>query len=419
VVRRLPEDFAAIVDVRGALGSGDARVEYVADLVFGLSFEPLRCLSPLLGDQFAMVQVDDAAESLGDDDGEMRLAVGSREEAAAVAAEIAAIIRDYDFTEIERAADLGALLESSTAIREPHFALMVPAILAAAGRFEEARAALDDVAVEPERTDLVDRMLATEHARTRYQLRRWIDSRGDESLLAIEAPPARVTSSVRETMSRSRALRDAVQAVRRASSTTMARAQNRMLLEDELERRGLDKEPLWIEVTLDKLHATPSDQLGSLRRLAGEGRRAATGIAKAIRDREIPDLSPPPWLDPPEPAYYKIPLDIPKRWVRVILDPDSGGWLEGVYEAITTALDSGTLDAWIDKDDASHVVVHLGSQRAGVVTYEHAERYTALLNAAAHRGELPIVAARLTRRADQPEEHLLELAVPPGSRSPA
>ncbi len=420
VVRPLPEDFAAIVDVRGALGSGDARVEYVADLVFGLSFEPLRRLSALLGEQFATVQVDDASLSLGDD-GEMRMAVRSREEAAVVAAEIAAIIRNYDFTGIERGADLGVLLESSAAIREPHFALMVPAILAAAGRFEEAGAALDDAAVEPERTDVVDRMLSTEHARTRYQLRRWIGSRGDESLLAIEAPPERVTSSVREALSRSRALRDAVQTVRRASQTTMTRAQNRVLLEDELERRGLDKEPLWVEVTLDKLHASRSDQLGSVRRLASEGRRAAAGIAKAIRDREVPDLSSPAWLDPPEPAYYKIPFDIPKRWVRVFLEPDSRSWLEGVYEAITTALDSGTLDAWIDRDELRphQIVVHLGSKRTGVVTGEHAERYKALLSAAAQRGELPVVAARITRRADEPEAHLLELAIPPGSRSPA
>ena len=134
------------------------------------------------------------------------------------------------------------------------------AVLGAAGRFQEASAALARY-----RPSTGSRARDRDARRFLHQVRRYIDSGGDLSIVPDEAPPSRYATETSERPSvsavwrESRARGEAVDVVKGMSPDT-DRSELRAALERELAARGLTESPLWFEQTLDHLHDSPSNE---------------------------------------------------------------------------------------------------------------------------------------------------------------
>jgi hypothetical protein len=416
--RRLDDDFAATATVDMASSIPDRPPVVLTGVTVGVAYRPLNRLWPLLGESVRLdvlaedaryVGVDDQAD---DEDDEWSLEVHRPGEVAAAVDALAGLVLDHAGAFAERHASLDALLEAHGAGDPREMDLMVPALLAAAGRFAEARDALGAYPGQVSRYD----------QRFVRQLERFIDSGGDESLIPDEPPPRAERSpqlSIKEHLREAKLTQEAANAVR-----TVARArpreEQRAMLEAELARRGLTKSPLWIEQTLDHLWDTPAAR----RAHAVSGIKALgrlwLGVIKALRG-EVPDLSAPEWLEPPVRAAYMhgeyAALDITRdAWVAVSLDPQADDWLQRSYTASAKVADTVLLDAWLDgapddPDQATVLAVHLGERRVGTIPAREGE---GLMAFHAARDELPCVKARLTPR-PPPTGFMLELALPSAS----
>jgi len=183
------------------------------------------------------------------------------------------------------------------------------------------------------------------------------------------------------------------------------------MLEHELARRGVTESPLWIEQTLDHLWDTPADRVRlGLRGLKAAG-RLGLGVAKAIRDRELPDMSSPEWLEPPDPAFYELPRG--DRWISVPLDSGVEEWLDRVLESARPRwFGIASLTAWLKPETNGHIGVHVGNRRVGLIPDDAVAAYMPTMQAARFREELPCLPAGLARRGDPPD-YMIELVVPP------
>jgi hypothetical protein len=194
-----------------------------------------------------------------------------------------------------------------------------------------------------------------------------------------------------------------------------SREHARIMLEDALARRGVHEEsPLWFETTLDHLWDTRAEQVESGIKMLEGAARFGLGVARAIRDHQVPDLSPPDWLEPPDHALYEVAKS--DEWIAADLDPDAGQWIEEVHHAAPHPLGTATLTAWLRRADgricdAGDVEVFLGEGRIGRIPPQEADAYSALLADAAFRDEHPCLEARLALR-QRPPRYLLEVAKP-------
>jgi hypothetical protein len=427
VLRPIASGFEATAEVDLVSALPDRPPVMVNNLLIGVAYKPLRRLWPLLGDRFELALLGtstrwpDSAdgENERDDDEDDGLGEGALLEVAShrdvpeSAETLAQLIRDRAVPYAEQHASLGALLGVLEDDEDPDWVdIRVPAVLAAAGRFDEAAAALDRYE-PPKESDYFSRR----ERRTAYQLRRWVSSRGDESLLPKESPPSRFDEPSRRSFSQlraeSRARRDAVEQVRDAARGR-DRDEVRKMLEEALDQRGLAESPLWYERTLDHLWDTPADRVRlGVRALKGLG-RLGLGVVKAVREHEWPDISRPDWIAPPDPAFYEVPGA--DRWTMVSLASGVDGWLERVYQAARPQVfDVATVDAWLKPETPDSgmdkIGVYVGEQRVGVVPHDAVAAYLPILEAATFREELPFLQARLTRRG-QPASVMLELVQP-------
>jgi hypothetical protein len=415
--RRLDDEFGATAEFEVALSTPDVPPVRVTGLEFGITYEPLRRLWPLLGGEFRRGDVLHAdVDELVAGSLDWPVEVATASEVASVADNLAALVIDHAGTLVERYPDVDALLAAY-----PGESKMALALLAGAGRFDEASSAL--AGYRP-----TDSGLGT-HADRRFerQLRRWIDSRGDLALMPDEPPPPSIkprewtVSDVLQTaggvVKEVLARRAAVAAVQR-NAKDQARAELRSLLEAELKQRGLTESPLWCENTLDRLSASAAERTQQKQQAWEKLAKAGIGVTKALRDRKIPEMSLPQWLEPPDHVDYdpRYPTHS-SRWIAVALDDSAREWLDRVYEAVPRIGDSAALPAWIepaadqpDKDFA--LAVHIGERRVGNLDGHTAAMYSPLIDAAARRDELPGLAARLTPR-PEPAGYLLELQLPP------
>jgi hypothetical protein len=184
------------------------------------------------------------------------------------------------------------------------------------------------------------------------------------------------------------------------------------MLREALARHGARKQsPLWIESRLDHLWDSPEDrvQLG-IKMLKGAA-RLGIGVAKAIRDRELPDMSLPDWLEPPDHALYEVPRS--DEWVAAELDPDARAWLDRAHEAAPRAFGIAMLSSWLrpaeGTDGAEALDIYIGEHRVGKVPAEDTLAYEAVVADATARGEHPCLEAHLARRGTN---YILELAKP-------
>jgi hypothetical protein len=140
--------------------------------------------------------------------------------------------------------------------------------------------------------------------------------------------------------------------------------------------------------------------------------RLGLGVAKVIRDGELPDLSTPQWLEPPEPAFYELPRG--DRWSLLSLEPGIEERLERIHQAAwPRVMGIAAVNAWLQPEpNGADIAVYIGRERVGVIAADALAAYQPVMQAAKFREELPILAARLARRTEPPG-YLLELALPP------
>lgn len=371
----------------------------VAQLHFGVAFEPLRRLAPLLGGEFERPVAARPADGQLLPEGSHELELRSVEEVRDLAERIGGLVlrRGARFASAFRTVD--DLLAASGDV------LHRVALLAAAGRWDEAAGELEAWAPGPD-TDHLDRVLAR-------RLRRYVESRGDASLIPAEIPPDRFDASrpgrpgLSELWAQSRARDAAVKAVA-AAPRDSPREELRARLAAELSARSVTGDPIWIENTLDHLWDTRAERWEA----AGSALlRLGRGVAKAISERQLPDLRPPTWLEPPDFAGYAMPAADER--IAVVLDGDASPHLERVHRGMTTVFGLAKLTAWLrwEDDAARELAVHLGERRVGVVPETAAARYRPAMDAAAVREEVPYLDAVLVTRPD-PEGYLLEIAAP-------
>lgn len=192
-----------------------------------------------------------------------------------------------------------------------------------------------------------------------------------------------------------------------------SRTEARAMLQEALRRHGARKEsPLWVESRLDHLWDSPEDRVQQGIKMLKGAARLGLGVAKAIREREIPSLSPPDWLEPPDHALYEVPRS--DLWIAAELAPEARPWLDRVYEASPHPFGITMLSAWLSRPDgetgaAQALDVHLGERRVGTVPAQEVGAYAQVMAAAAARDEHPCLDAHLAHRDGQ---YLLELTKP-------
>lgn len=411
--------MAATASVSRASSIPDRLPVQITDVDVGVCYEPLRRLWPLLGEQYRLALLHepvslDGREGEGRIDEERRgLKISSVSDAEAAVKTIASVVLSAAVSFAEPYDSVERLLEEVGYEKAGWIDQQVVALLAAAGRFEEARAAL--ARYRP----LTDSRKGDREAKQFLrQVGRYIDSHGDSSIVPSEPPPSLYEPSempaISELWQQERARNKAVQAVRAMSPRT-DRAELHASLERELTARGLTESPLWFEQTLDHLHDSRTEST----QYVVKGVATAAGLAiKAIRalreHRPLPDMSSPAWLDPPARAAYPVPNNLNAQWAEVQLDDQAKPLLERAYAAIPRLIGStATVDAWIDWNQPSDgtLAVSLGDRRIGILAPSATAAYRQVMNNAAGRDELPYVPARLTPRPSA-MGYLLEVQLP-------
>lgn len=420
-VRPLGDEFAATAEYTRAFSTPDRPPVRITQPMFGVAYEPLRRLWPLLEDH---VRIAALTESVGDMPERARVCgidVHTPADVAPAAKQLAGLALERAVAFAERYTSVDALLEAHRDDESAGVNMIVPALLAAAGRFEEARSAL---ALYRREVDTPEE--SRRERRFVYQLTRWIDSGGDPALLPSKPPPRRYERSERrsasETWREVRARKEAVEAVRQTGSGH-DRSELRATLESELAGRGAGMDPLGVEQAINQLWASRGERArqgaDALKTLGKIG----LTVANVIRTRELPelpDMSVPDWLEPPARAVYAVPQchDPGRQWTAVQLDDGSDEWLRSVHAAVPRLIkivESATLDAWLDwgpsQDEGGLLQVHFGERRVGLLDEAATAIYRNVVDAAAQREELPCVEARLTPIGAE-AGYLLEVALP-------
>ncbi len=284
-------------------------------------------------------------------------------------------------------------------------------LMAALGRAEEVRALLaEELAAEGAGPGPADRRFVRQLTR---RLEQGLPPAPPvEQTLAVVAPapgplPDRRTRWA-TARARERLKRAAYRAARR-QATGRSRDQVKALVAAEFRARGLDVDlsDVVLRTTMIELR----------RRRFGMARAVVAGAAMtggAIRDvvREFRAAgsrtggADPDWLRPPDRAGYRVPTD--GRYDAVRLDAAGRARLVRVRAQATRRIGPWVLvDAWLTRDPAGPVTVHIGKQPVGTVDNDDG-RYDNAFTAAALFDEEPVLTARLV----PDPEPILELPRP-------
>ncbi|MDQ6841030.1 MAG: hypothetical protein M3025_01230, partial [Actinomycetota bacterium] len=193
--RPLGNGFVATIGVSSDFLSGSGGLAVLRPSVrVGIGYEPLIALMPLLGEGRASVLEEEVglpADLDASEKGDRRIGAGlpwvSTAADVPVAAEaIARLAPGRALAFAESLASVDMVLEALGARRDR--SLAVAEMLAAAGRFDEATEVLAGCrAPQVDALPALERIVGRSYRRSVYQLRRWIDGRGD---LALLPPPA-------------------------------------------------------------------------------------------------------------------------------------------------------------------------------------------------------------------------------------
>jgi hypothetical protein len=286
---------------------------------------------------------------------------------------------------------------------------LIAALLACAGRYEEARQELAESVQRVGENDL-----SREHRRFVRQLTRFLDAKGELSLPTtpprwpppsispIVYEPASFLRALNEKLPEVRARQEAVKAVRIVSQGK-TRNELQMLLENELDKRGVKLTPEAVENDVGLL-ATEREPFGRARiglravkalREAGDSRRERAG-AEHVTHEPVPDtedmfeLNDDRFRLPKRAAY---PIVGSSHRVVVKLDPSARGLLDLVaqrdYKQGLHVVIAEVWLAWGTDPSRAELDVHVGAERVGRLGPEVAEQLRPAMEAASERDEDP------------------------------
>ncbi len=194
------------------------------------------------------------------------------------------------------------------------------------------------------------------------------------------------------------------------------RLQLRTLFEEELDRQGVPRDPIWVEQKLDELEWSPAERKIETVRRAG---LVGATLGRMALSHGLPDA--PAWMEPPEDATVwvsgrnteKTAVDL-----DLDLDPDIDALLARALAS--TPRRAGTLlavvDVWFSYDEVSpddgRVIVRLGAERVGTLNSVASERFAATIESAADRGAKPRGCASLAKATHLRPPYLLVVQVP-------
>jgi hypothetical protein len=431
------ESFSAVAEFNlvGPWSKGDPPVKVVAQVA--VDYEPAYRLAPhVLGrESYSECEID--AGDLLDPPLELTVTMSRAAEAEDAAEQLLAPILSHATAYARAHSTIEDMLDSARSDPEQfhHEIEQVPLLLAAAGRHDEARAALARYLATGE-WPVTD----SEYRRFARQLTLWMDAGGvlpDPPTGPVRPTPgwSQPRPSLRDAQRKSRARREAFDAVRDRSAGK-TRDELRVMLKEEYERRDVEFSQLMIETSIDAIEqrqtplGTFTARVQGVALAANLGWRTASRIAtlvKVMRGADLPDRTDPvDWLEPPEEAAYPVTSDRPHGdWMTVELDDDTTDFLRLAHAAIHPALggpaalrplDTVILEAWLSPEPApasegARLLVHLGQHAVGALTPTDAQRYAPVIAAAGQRQELPRMTARLTTFSREPHL-LLEIEAP-------
>jgi len=219
---------------------------------------------------------------------------------------------------------------------------------------------------------------------------------------------ARLLQMGRATVARRR---EAAEAVRRRSKGK-SREELRHDFDSEFAERGLQRDPLWVERTLDDLERSPAQR--ALQK-AQDMALAGSALGRMARSRGFPE--PPDWMRPPENASYHGP---PRRGdkVPVELDPAVTGLLDRVLEGAPGHVGDvrAAVPVWFDWDSGEseprRVDVYVGTTRVGALDSSSSQSFSAVMKAAEESGGKPRELAELARVQHFDPPYLLAVKLP-------
>jgi hypothetical protein len=184
-----------------------------------------------------------------------------------------------------------------------------------------------------------------------------------------------------------------VMAVVRSRSRDMSREARRALLEQELGRREIKRDAMWVERQLDDLERS------SLQRAAhkGDALRSLGALVSSLGGGEQ-ETSTPEWMRPPADAQVDVCsplLGAPRasQSSAVVLDGGVDSLLTRVLEEapVGTGGVAVAVVVWFDRAATEDfaVTVHIGSHRIGTVSPDAASSVGKSVEAAAQQGQRP------------------------------
>jgi len=303
----------------------------------------------------------------------------------------------------------------------------VPALLAAAGRLDEAGTALEHYLGAG--GDLVTTRRYRRFAR---QLLRYLDANG-EVADPSEPPRARfdpadrpewpgVWTTLRAGRVNERERSRAAGSVRERAHG-QSRQELRSMLNDEVERRHLEVSPSWIEMTLNEFQ---HPELGAKRSSWTSGLKVLFSFGRYMADvwHEGGHSELPAWLEPPDRAGY--PMRSSHRRLTAVLPGEADRtWLDHVVESMPLHFRPGLeqlqgvlpVDVWLTWDAASDaadsiLAVFLGDHRIGEIARKDVDDFRVVMERAAERDELPWTSAKLSFGYLNESGYLLEVPLP-------
>jgi hypothetical protein len=209
-----------------------------------------------------------------------------------------------------------------------------------------------------------------------------------------------------------------VEAVR-AASEGRTRAQVRVLFEDELRRRDMSPDPIWVERKLDELEWSDAEKAGETAKWLW-----ATGGTLIRMARSHGRSQPLAWMQPPEYASRHVWASNREK-TSVDIDVQAVDWLDRALAEAPDRVDNAfaLIDVWFDWDteeaDPGRVAVHLGARRVGRLNAQASERLISIMRSAEEDDAKPRAGAQLARAAHLQPPYLLVVEVPVGSTGPS